>query len=371
MNLVVNGLRLTGRRYGVGRYLEYVLRGWQNVSHPFDRIIVCVPGQPDGVPLTLPPSAEMRIVGEKHSSTYWEQVTLPAQRQDGDLLFCPSYVVPLASRGRTVLTHHGSYEAVPDAFPLVQRTRSRLVYQLSARKADAVITVSESAKADIVKFYGVSPGKIRVIPNGVDATFRKLGDAEDARRTRLRYVNGDRPYVLFVGKVTRRRNIPNLIEAFGLLTRERRLEHALLIVGSDTPELNVEQMARESGVQDDVFHCQYATHEELVHIYNAADVFIYPSSYEGFGMPVLEAMASGTPTITLSNTAFLEFAQGAAYFADDASTGGLRRALEEVLFSKELQTKLSNAGLERSRAYGWDRVASQTMDVLAEVAGWP
>jgi glycosyltransferase involved in cell wall biosynthesis len=371
MNLVVNGLRLTGRRYGVGRYLEYVLRGWQDIPHPFDRILVCVPGKPDGVALTLPASAELRIVGERHSGTYWEQVTLPAQRRNGDLLFCPSYVVPLASRGRTVLTHHGSYEAVPDAFPLVQRTRSRLIYQLSARKADTVITVSESSKADIVRFYGVSPAKIRVIPNGVDAAFHRLDDAEDARKTRLRYVNGDRPYVLFVGKVTRRRNIPNLIEAFAMLRRERRFEHALLIVGSDTPELNVRQMARVSGVQDDVFHCEYATHEELVHIYNAADVFIYPSSYEGFGMPVLEAMACGTPTITLSNTAFLEFAQGAAFFASDASIELLRRALEEVLSSKELQTTLSIAGLERSRAYGWEGVARQTMDVLTEVAAWP
>ena len=367
MNLAVNGLRLMGKRCGVGRYLEYLLRGWDGLEHPFERILVYTPGELEE-PIALPRDAEVRIIRAGESPTYWEQVALPQRHRAGDLLFCPSYVIPLAARGRVVLTHHGSYEALPDAFPWFERVKSRWVYQLSARRASLVITVSESSKADIMRYYGVGAEKIRVIPNGVDPTFRPRPDPAAARQTRLAYLGADRPFLLFVGKLSRRRNLPQLVAAFAQVKTERGLPHALLVIGPDPLGQDVPRLAREQGVGDAVRYREFASHVELVRIYNAAELFVYPSSYEGFGLPVLEAMACGLPAIALRNSAFLEFAEGAAHLAADGSVAELARAITEVLSSPGRRAQMRAAGLRRAADFSWNAVARETLATLAEVA---
>jgi glycosyltransferase involved in cell wall biosynthesis len=364
MNLAINGLRLMGRRCGVGRYIEYLLRCWSGSRLPFDRILLYTPGKMRD-PVPLPDFVEHRILASEGSNAFWEQVTLPRHHNPKDLLFCPSYVVPLISRARIVLTHLGSYEAMPEAFPLAQRIKNRLVYRASARRADRIITVSESAKQDIVRFYGVPEDKVKVIYLGVDESFRPLDDPEDAVRTRVAYAGSARPMFLFVGKLSRRRNIPQLVEAFARMKKSHGIPHVFLFVGPDTVDQNLEQLAAQHGVAGDVIHREYASHEELVHLYNASDLFLYPSSYEGFGIPVLEAMACGVPAIALRNTSFLEFADGAAYLAPEGSTDELYRAMETVLGSGALRRQMSEEGLRRASRFGWDSIAAQTLDVLA------
>lgn len=368
MKLAVNGIRLMGQRCGVGRYVEYLLRHWQQGSHPFDRVVVYTPGPLDE-PIDLPAGTEIRIVPTRGPYAYWEQVTLARLRREFDVLFCPSYVAPLLDRGKTVVTHLGSYEAVPWAFPRLQRWKMRAIYQLSAHRANRLITVSECSRRDILRFYRVRPEKVTVIPLGVDPRFRPIRDPAHLASVRASYFGSDRPYILFVGKLSKRRHIPELVAAFSRLKRARNLPHALLLIGPDLVGQGVSQLARLHGVESSVVHRQFAPHAELVGAYNAADIFIYPSSYEGFGIPVLEAMACGVPAIALRNSAFLEFADGAAYLAPDASEEGLCRAMEEVLSSEEIRAALGAAGPERARAFGWASIAGRTMDILAEVAG--
>ena len=367
MDLAINGLRLMGQRFGVGRYIEYLLRHWQEIPHPFDHIVVYTPG-PLGDGVELPANAEQRIVPTRRSYAYWEQVVLARLQRRHEVLFCPSYVAPLLGRGKTVLTHLGSYEALPSAFPLLERWKTRLIYQLSAHRADHVLTVSETTQRDIVRFYRVRPAKVTVIPLGVDPLFRPLEDRQLLATTGRKYLGAERPYILFVCKLSRRRQIPELIAAFGRLKRSRSLPHALLLIGSNTVGHDIAGLAREHGVQSDVRHREYASHEELVAVYNAADLFIYPSVYEGFGIPVLEAMACGVPTIALRNSSFLEFADGAAYLAADGSEEELFRAMDRVLASEELRAELRATGPERARRFGWASIARQTMDVLGEAA---
>lgn len=356
-----------GRRYGVGRYIEYLLRHWKACSHPFDRIVVYTPGPLDEG-IDLPAQAEHRVVPTRYSHAYWEQVVVARLQREHNLLFCPGYVVPVFGRGKTVVTHLGSYEALPSAFPLLRRWRSRLIYQLSARRADRVITVSESSKRDIVRFYGIRPDKVTVIYLGVDPLFRPITDTELLASTRKRYLGSDRPYILFVGKLSRRRHIPELVAAFAQLKRTRNIPHALVLVGPNTGGQDVRALAGQHGMESSVIHLEYASHAELVAIYNAADLFVYPSAYEGFGIPVLEAMACGVPTIALRNSSFLEFADGTAYLARDGDPDELFRAMDRVLFSEEHRARMRVAGPERARRFGWASIARQTMDVLVEVA---
>lgn len=367
MELAINGLRLMGRRYGVGRYIEYLLRHWSVTDHPFARIVVYTPGPVDLSPWPFA-TIEHRIVPTGGSSGYWEQVVLARLRQKHDILFCPSYVIPIMGAGKTVVTHLGSYEALPSAFPLLERWKSRLLYQLSAKRADHVITVSESSKRDIVRFYDIPPAKVSVIYLGVDPLFRPITEADLLASTRKRFFGVDRPYILFVGKLSARRHIPELIAAYGSLRRTRMIPHGLLLVGSDTIGQNIPQLAQMHGVSKDLVHQDFASHEELVRIYNAADLFIYPSSYEGFGIPVLEAMACGVPTITLRNSSFLEFATDTVYLARDGGAQELSEAIERVLDSQELRTKMKTTGPVQAQRFGWASIARQTMAVLTGVA---
>lgn len=367
MELAVNGLRLVGKRYGVGRYIEYLLSHWGAMPHPFSRIIVYTP-EPIDLNLSQYPTIEHRIVPSRFSYGYWEQVVLARLQRQHSLLFCPSYVAPILGRGKVVLTHLGSYEAMPSAFPLVERWKSRLLYQFSAKRADLIITVSESSRKDIAGFYKIPPEKIRVIYLGVDPLFKPILDRDVIVSVRKRYFGPDRPYILFVGKLSARRNIPELISAFAELKRSRNIPHGLLLVGPDSVGHDVSRLAKMQGVESDVIHQEFASHEDLVNIYNAAALFIYPSSYEGFGIPVLEAMACGVPTITLHNSSFLEFAAGTAHLAPNGSKEELLKAMDTVLGSTELQAKMRQDGPRRAQDFGWASIARQTMDVLSTVA---
>lgn len=367
MDLAIDGIRLMGKRFGVGRYIEYLLRYWAEIEHPFERIRLYTPRELDE-PIELPKSIDHRIIRTSAPNAYWEQVLLPLHHRRTDLLFCPSYVVPLAIRSKTVVIHHGSYEAIPWAFPWHQRIKSRLIYQLSAKKADLVITVSESSKSDIIRYYGIASEKIKVIPPGVAPMFRPLPDSEVHQRTRSAFFGTNRPYILFVGKFSKRRNIPQLIEAFAKIRKEHEIPHGLLLIGQELVGQDLQRLISNLGVEDSVVRKEFATHDELVRIYNAADLFVYPSSYEGFGMPVLEAMACGVPTIALRNSAFLEFANDAAYLARDGSVDELYRAINAVLFSQDLSARLRRAGIERAKNFGWETIARQTMELLTEVA---
>lgn len=367
MELAINGLRLMGKRYGVGRYIEYLLSHWNDNPIPFDRMVLYTPGPLD-LGLQFNHKFEHRILPFTGSPGYWEQMILGRHKKKHDVLFCPSYVAPVLGRGKMVVTHLGSYEAVPSEFPLCQRLKSRFIYQLSARSADKVITVSESSKKDIVRFYGISPEKVKVIYLGVDPIFQPITDDSFLDAIRTQYLGSNRPYILFVGKLSKRRSIPELISAFGQLKRKRNIPHTLLLIGPDSAGQNVPELARKHGVESSVVHREFATHDELVGLYNAADLFIYPSTYEGFGIPVLESMACGTPTIALKNTSFLEFADGVAHLVPSGSDVDLFEGMERVLFSDTLQIEMRKKGPERARDFGWANIACQTMEVLEEVA---
>lgn len=369
MRLGVNGLRLMGRRAGVGRYVEYLLRAWSDEgAEPFDEVRVYLPGPLDD-PFPVSGPVRFEELPSRLPVALWEHAVLPLAKGRDELFFCPSYTLPLLSRERPrVVTHHGSYEAIPEAFPWLARTRARALYQTSCRRADRVITPSASSKRDIVRFYGVAPERIEVIPEGVDDAFRPLDDPARLAARRRAYFEDGRPFVLFVGKLTARRRVPELVEAFAALRRERSLPHGLVVVGPDPAGVDVPRRAAELGVGGAVRHLPYAGHHELVEAYAAADLFVYPSEYEGFGIPVLEAMACGAPVVALANSAFPEFAGGVAHFARDGSVGGLRDAMEEALASDEIRRRARREGPLRAERYRWRKIARRTLRVLVEVA---
>ena len=368
MILGVNGIRLVAKRSGVARCIEALLRSFGELEHPFSKVRVYTP-KPLTSDIYLPRGVENVVLTSKLPLAAWEQITMLKAHGTRDLLLCPSYVSPLAARCPTFLIHHGSYEGYPQAFDWWTLNKARAIYSLSARRATALSTVSEYSKRDMVRYYGIDPNKINVVPCGVDTrTFHPNRNAPELSEWRTKVFGEDVPFIVYVGKPTERRNLSNLIRAFAGLKKEG-YPHKFLLCGASLPGTSpFRKVIDELGLQNDVVVLDYVTHEEMPLVYNAASLFTYPSSYEGFGMPVLEAMACGTPVIALDNTAFPEFAGGIAHLLKDAKVETLKEGMADVLSDAEWQRQMAEAGPKRAAAYDWRILTKRYLDLMLPLA---
>jgi glycosyltransferase involved in cell wall biosynthesis len=282
------------------------------------------------------------------------------------VLFCPSYVAPLTFRGKFVVTVHDAiHEVMPEAFPRRDRYRA-LLYRHSARRAALVVTGSEAARRDLIHHYGLPATRVRAIPLGADA----LPVGTDDACVRASLGLAATPFVLFVGKFTRRRRLMELVEMTAKLEAAGR-PHALVLVGDDPHGFPLAERARELGIADRVRILGPLDDHEVAALYRAADVFIYPSEYEGFGLPVVEAMAAGTPVVTLDNTSLVEIAGGAAVLLPDANPLKMAAAVEDVLDDTTLRADLIARGRRRARGYTWSATADATLAALQDAAEGP
>lgn len=361
-HLGVDTQRLVGSRAGVARYLASLLREWAGVELPFDRVTLFAPEPlPDDV---LPEGHrfEVRVVpGRSHR--LWGQWELPRAAGSVDLLFCPAYVAPLRYPGRyAVVMHDALQEVLPGAFTRRQRLR-RHPYRRSARGAVRVLAPSEASKRDLVRVYGLEPGRVDAIPLGVDDRFRSASE-EDTRRVRELYGLADRPVILFVGKLSKRRNLPNLVRAVASL----RTDHVLVLAGEDHLGIELAQVGRDAGIGDRLRVLGFVPDADLPALYHAAEIFVYPSDYEGFGIPVLEAMAAGTPAVTLDNSALGEVAGDAAVLLPSGGVDELAGALARLGADPGLRAEYAARGRERSARFTWAETARRTLESLREAA---
>lgn len=364
MILGVDGIRLVVGRSGVARCIEALLRCFEELEHPFSEIRLYTP-EPIPADIYLPPNTSNVVLKSSLPFPAWEQITMLKAHGNKNLLLCPSYVSPLAARCPTFLIHHGSYEGYPQAFDWWTLNKAWLIYSLSAKRATALSTVSEYSKRDMVKFYGINPEKINVVPEGVDTkVFRPIDDEKRLSEWRTKVFGEDVRYIVYVGKPTERRNLSALIRAFAEL-KKADYPHKLLIAGASLPGTSpFRKVIDELNLQREVFVLDYVTHEEMFLVYNAASLFIYPSSYEGFGMPVLEAMACGTPLITLDNTAFPEFAGGIAHLLPDAEVSTLKEGMAAVLDDEAWQKQMREDGPKRAADYDWHILTRRYLDLM-------
>jgi len=249
------------------------------------------------------------------------------------------HALPLGYRGRSVVTLHDlHFERDPSAMSLLDRLTFRLVVPRAARRADHLVAVSQRTKDDAVELYGVAPEKITVTPHGVDPAFAPVPAAPR------------NDYLLFVGAVQERKNPLAAAEA-------ARAVGLPLVVAGPEKERELAQALRARGA--DVRG--YVDHAQLADLYRNAAALVWPSRYEGFGLPVLEAMASGTPVVLSSDPALRELAGDAAVYADDGDyAAATRRALAE-------RETLAKRGLARAREFTWERTARLTADVYRRV----
>ena len=366
--LAVDALRMVGHRTAMGRHAEYLAAEWSRMRIPFDRVVLMAPQ-----PLNLPPlGTTTEIVtetfGQRLPLVAWEQAALPRRARRLSILFCPSYIAPLVGRVPTVVANHGIYERIPDEFSRSQRFRSTTLHRLSARRADRTIVNSLNTRMDVVEFFNISPDRIDVVyPAANEIFFRDhTPEAIDAEVER---VLGQRtPYFLFVGKLSHRRHVPELIEAFARLRASGNVGHRLLIVGPNATGIDVNELARTHAVSDAVRYVPHLEPSSLALLYAGADAFVLPTTYEGISHTMFEAMASGTAVLTVEHPTLAEGAGDTALALSAPTVELLCDGMRTLATDSMLREKLADRGRERARKFSWSTAARETVAILDSVA---
>ena len=294
-------------------------------------------------------------------------------RQDKPDLLHVQYTAPLLGSVPLIVTVHDvSFLEHPEYFTFSRRSQLRFTVARTVRQAAKIVTVSEFSRDGILRAYDVSPDKVRVVPNAANPAFRPIGreKAQASVRERLGLTV---PFVLSVGDLQPRKNQIGLIEAFvRLLRAQPQLPHHLVLTGKETwfaPK--VKEAARTSGFADRIHFTGWVTDAELLEIYNACDLFVFPSFYEGFGLPILEAMACGRAVACSNTSAMPEVADGAGLLFDPNNAESITRAMSDILLDSELRGRMERLGLQRAALFSWQKSARATLDVYEEVAGTP
>lgn len=368
MELAVIARRLCGPLTGVGRYLEYLLHHWSRAETPFRRIVAYAPSEPQLEPGTIRAPVELRVLRSGLPPLVWENLALPARMGKPDVVFGP-YTLPWLSPGIAVVSNLGIYESRPEDFSWWQRARTSPFFRHSAREARLVIANSQSTARDLIDHYGIDPGKIRVIFPGVDETFRPLGGDAIPPALAAKYGLPAGPFFLFVGKLSRRRNIPALLDAFARLRRERQAPHALLIAGPDYLGVDVPHLIAARKLEGAAFYIPFAPREDLIAFYSAATAFVLPTLHEGFSFTILEALACGAPVVTFDHPPLREAGVSDAVLVAEPSADGLLGAMAELIESPARRDDLRRRGLACAARFSWKQVALDTMAVLCEAAG--
>lgn len=299
-------------------------------------------------------------------------LTLSAElrRNPVDVLHVQFTSPPFSPCPVVVSIHDLSFEHLPQTFKWRSRKQLRITVRRSAREAGQVIALSEFARRDIVNSYGVPAENISVIPLAAPPQFRPVNDERELQRVRQTYgIESD--YILSVGSIQPRKNLSRLVAAYSRLRRAKpKVKLPKLVLVGKCAWLFDETLRaiRELEVEDSVILTGYVPEEDLPALYSGATCFVYPSYFEGFGLPPLEAMQCGAPVIVGNRTSLPEVVGEAAVLVDPFDVDALANAVETVVNDAELRTELRMKGLERAKLFNWHTTARQTLEVYQKAA---
>ncbi|MFZ1508719.1 MAG: glycosyltransferase family 1 protein [Anaerolineae bacterium] len=356
---------------GIGRCTFHLAQALAETAPAWRFVMLTQPGaintRFDVTGLARRPNVTLHAVSQAIFSPQ-EQITLPRDLPPGDLVHFPYYIFPYLSRRRAIVT---IYDIISHLYPAyLPSALHRVVFEITTRLALAraahILTLSTSAAADLQRVYGVDPGRITVTPAAADGRFRPASaDAIHALRRRL----GLPPrYVLFLGANKPHKNLLRLVEAWAKLKAQEATPSAaagvsLVLAGREDPRyVGIRAAIAQAGLQNDILVLGAVSEADLPVLYSGAEVFILPSLYEGYGLPVIEAMACGV-AVACSNTSSLPEVVGgdAGVLFDPADSDEMAAVLRRLLTDGALRTTLQQTGLARARQFTWQRTAELTL----------
>jgi glycosyltransferase involved in cell wall biosynthesis len=377
MKIGINALFMQYPTTGSGQYLtnftkalreiddhnEYILLGPQATSHadnsPF--------------PYHVHPVAGFARKKENIAKVFWEQFTCPAAARacNADLLHVPYFAPPLLPRTPTIVTIQ---DIIPLRLPAYRPAgKIKLYMDLVARaahRATMVITISQHARQDIMDVLHIPSKRIRVIYQAVGEEYQPVTNQEQIKAARERYGLGER-YIFYIGGLDQRKNVPQLVRAFAHLQAQIGDPHLQLFI-SGNPDKHKgplfpdpRPVAADLGMSGQIIY-RFVEEADKPAIYSGASLFVFPSIYEGFGLPPLEAMGCGTPVVCSNRTSLPEVVGDAAITVDPDDTQALVAAIRHVLTDEALQSDLRARSLERAKQFSWRKTAQETLAVYEE-----
>jgi glycosyltransferase involved in cell wall biosynthesis len=357
--------------FGIGTYIRNLLRQLARIDRDTEYVLLCRQTDLD-VAAQLGPNFRA-VLEPSPNYSLREQLHVPwvLRRERPDVYHAPHYVLPAGVRCRSVVTIH---DCIHLMFPQYLPNKAAYAYArasmwAAARRSDCILTVSEASKRDILHFFDVPPEKIVVVYNAIDDHFWLTPPAEDVARVRERY-QLDHEFVLYVGNIKPHKNLVRLIEAFAEFRKTGFEAVKLLIIGDEISKLPALRRAvHRHKLHKHVRFLGYLPDRTLAILYRLAAVFVFPSLYEGFGLPPLEAMASGTPVVTSNVSSLPEVSGDAAILVDPYDVDSIVDGLRRVVGDRAVAADLRRRGLERAREFSWERSVEKTRQVYQEVGG--
>jgi glycosyltransferase involved in cell wall biosynthesis len=297
-------------------------------------------------------------------------LTSELRRNRVDVLHVQFTSPPVAPCPVVVSIHDLSFEHLPLTFKRRSRMQLRVTVRRSARQAAQVLTLSEYVRKDVVETYGVDPARVAVVPLAAPGHFAPVRDERELQRVRQKY-GIDENYILSVGAIQPRKNLPRLLEAYSLLRRQQtEVNLPQLVLVGKCAWLYDETLRRirELGLGDLVTLTGYVPEADLPALYSGSLCFIYPSYFEGFGLPPLEAMKCGAPVVVGNRTSLPEVVGDAAVLVDPFEVSEIAGGIARVLSDSDLRASLSEKGMERARSFDWRETARQTLAVYEKAA---
>jgi glycosyltransferase involved in cell wall biosynthesis len=355
---------------GIGRYTRELVRALAELDRENDYVLFAATGGQQPPDEDWPPNFQMRSLplSDRALAILWHRLRLPLWMElvtgPVDIFHSPDFVLPpVRRRAKTMLTVHDlSFIRYPQCADANLRAYLNKVVPRSVHRADLVLADSHSTKDDLVELLGVEPKKIEVVHPGVEERFRPIEDRVFLKKARKRY-NLPPRFILGLGTLQPRKNFTRLIEAFANL-RFEIFDLRLVIAGGkgwlyDDIFATVERL----GLQDKVLFPGFVADEDLPALYNLANLFVFPSLYEGFGLPPLEAMACGTPVITSDASSLPEVVGEAGLMVEATDVGGLAEAMQRVLQDDALREEMMARGLEQAKKFTWQQAASKLLNL--------
>jgi glycosyltransferase involved in cell wall biosynthesis len=360
------GRRLTGNEV----YIQNLLHQLAQISPPGSLIAYLSPEGMRAGAEVLPPAVERRLV----SGNSFVRLGFALSRQlrrDRPALVHVQYTAPSHCPVPIVVTVHDiSYLEEPRFLSSARALQLQVTVAHTVRRAARVLTPSEFSRQKILQVYHLNEDKVVRVPNAQPAVYRPLSRQMTRRWVEARY-RITAPFILHVGDLRRRKNQLRLVQAFeALIAGHPQLPHHLLLAGQRTHQAGeILSAVRRSRLRDRIHLLDFVPNVDLLYLYNACDIFVFPSLYEGFGIPVLEAMACGRAVACSSAAALPEVADSAALFFDPNSVDQMVRAMRDLLLDAELRARMERLGLQRAAQFSWRDTARKTLSVYEEVAG--
>ncbi len=295
---------------------------------------------------------------------FWTQIGLSLEMfiHPVEVLFVPAHTIPLIHPSRTVVTIHGlEYEIRPEAYSAWERLYMHQSIKRSCFWAQKIIAVSQNTKKDLLQIYKVPNKKVTVIYEGVNNNFQS-SVINTQTKGKIKY---QEPYLLFIGRLEKRKNIKGIIQAFEWLKKQYKLPHKLILAGK--PGFGYSQINNQwslSPYKEDIILPGFVSEKEKINLMKSATVFLFPTFYEGFGLPILEAQSLGTPVITSNISSLPEVGQEAVAYCEPNEMLSIADTLYKVISQKDYRDDIIQKGYKNVKNFSWDKCAKQIAEVL-------